>query len=136
MSALQKFAWFNLVVIIAALAASLLLAPFLGKGALGCFGLLGLIGLSPFFFKSKKGEILADERDQLIQQRSWVVAYSLFWVAFVLAAVLLSAVVYGQEGAVPVYIVQGSVFVGFMLVYGIASIATLIQYRGASLNAE
>src|SRR5262245_37680240 len=93
MSALQKYAWFNLTVIVTTLIAGLVLAPILGKGALGCFGILGLIGLGPFFLRSKDGHIVADERDLEIQRRSLVLAYSLFWVLFVLAAVLLSAAV-------------------------------------------
>ena len=135
MSVLQKYAWFNLTVIVTTLVAGLALTPVLGKGALGCFGLFGLIGLGPFFLRSKEGQVVADERDLEIQRRSFVLAYSLFWVAYVLAAVLLSAAVYGQEGAVPVYIVQTSVFVGFMFVFGVASIATLVQYGGATQHA-
>jgi hypothetical protein len=136
MSAMQKWAWFNLAVIALTLVAVLSLLPFLGKGALGGFGFLGLLGFGPLFFRRKPGQVLTDERDQLIQRRSWVLAYSLFWVAFVLAAVVLSAVVYGQEGAVPVWVVQGSVFCGFMLVYALASIAILVQYAGGSKDAE
>jgi hypothetical protein len=135
MSAMQKFAWFNLAVIALTLVAVVSLLPFLGKGALGGFGFLGLIGLGPLFFRKRPGQVLTDERDQLIQRRSWVLAYSLFWVAFVLAAVVLSAVVYGQEGAVPVWVVQSSVFCGFMLVYALASVAILVQYAGGSRDA-
>src|SRR5262245_39719542 len=101
MSATQKFAWFNLAVITLTLAAIFALLPFLGKGALGGFGLIGLLGFGPFFFRSKPGQVTVDERDQLIQRRSWLLAYALFWVVFVLAAVFLSALVYGEDGAVP-----------------------------------
>ncbi|SRR6266545_6789125 len=135
MSALQKFAWFNLAVIALTLVAVLALLPFLGKGALGGFGFLGLIGLGPLFFRSKPGQVLTDERDHLIQRRSWILAYALFWVVFVLAAVVLSALVYGQEGAVPVSVVQLSVVPGFMLVYALASIAILVQYAGGPKDA-
>jgi hypothetical protein len=136
MSAMQKWAWFNLAVIALTLVAILSLLPFMGKGALGGFGFLGLMGLGPFFFIRKKhGQVLADERDILIQRRSWVLAYSLFWVVFVLAAVL-SAVAYGQDGAIPVWVVQYSVFCGFMLVHALHSIATLVQYAGGSRDAE
>jgi len=136
MSALQKFAWFNLAVIGLTLAAVLLLLPFMGKGALGGSGFLGFMGFGPLFFRRKPGQVAIDERDILIQLRSWVVAYSLFWVVFVLAAVLLSPLVYGQEGAVPVWIVQISVFCFFIIVYGLASIAILVQYAGGTKNAE
>jgi len=49
-------------------------------------------------------------------------------------AALLSPLVYGQEGAVPVWVVQISVFF-FMLVYALASIAILVQYDGGSKDA-
>lgn len=135
MSAVQKWAWFNVAVIAVTLVAVVSLLPFLGKGALGGFGVLGLIGFGPLFFRRTPGQVLTDERDQLIQRRSWVLAYSLFWVVFVLAAVVLSAVVYGWEGAVPVWVVQSSVFCGFLLVYAVASVAILVQYAGGSKDA-
>jgi hypothetical protein len=135
MSASQKFAWFNLAVIGLTLLLVLSLLPFMGHRAMGGFGCLGLIGLGPLFFRKKAGRVVMDERDHLIQWRSWIVAYSLFWVAFVLAAVFLSAVVYGEDGAVPVNVVQVSVGWGFMFVYAVASIAILVQYAGGSKDA-
>ena|SRR5437868_4304771 len=135
MSATQKFAWFNLAVIALTLGVVLALLPFLGKAALGGLGFLGLLGFGPFFFRKKPGQVPTDERDQLIQQRSWIVAYALFWVVFVLAAVLFSPLVYGQDGAVPVWVIQISVFCGFMLVYALASVAILVQYAGGSKDA-
>ena len=127
MSAMQKLAWFHLAVIALTLVAVLSLLPFLGKGALGGFGFLGLIGFGPLFLRKRPGQVLTDERDTLIQRRSWILAYALFWVVFVLAAALLSPLVYGQQGAVPVWVVQGSVVCGFMLVYALASVAILVQ---------
>ncbi len=135
MSAMQKFAWFNLAVIALTLVTVLSLVPFIGKGALGGLGFLGLMGFGPFFFWKKARQVVVDERDQLIQTRSWILAYSLYWVVFVFAAVFLSAEVYGWDGAVPVWIVQISVACGFMIVYGLASIAILVQYAGGTSNA-
>jgi hypothetical protein len=79
--------------------------------------------------------VLTDERDHLIQWRSWILAFALFWVVFVLAAALLSPLVYGQDGAVPVWVVQTSVFCGFMFVYALASVAILAQYAGGAKDA-
>jgi hypothetical protein len=135
MSALQKFAWFNLAVIVLTFVAVLALVPFLGKGALGGFGFMGLTGLGVLFFRKRPGKVLIDERDTLILRRSWIAAYALFWVVFVLAAGLLSPLVYGQDGVVPVLVVQYSVFCGFMLVYALVSVAILLQYAGGSSNA-
>jgi hypothetical protein len=134
MSAMQKFAWFNLAVIASTLAV-LSLFPFLGKGALGGFGFLGLLGFGPLFFRKKPGQVPMDERDQIIWMRAWGLAYAVFWVVFVLAAAVLSARVYGQEGAVPVWVVQCSVFCGLVVVVALASVAILVQYARGSGDA-
>jgi hypothetical protein len=133
MSALQKWAWFNLAVIALTLVAVFSLLPLLGRAALGGFGFLGLLGFGPLFFRKKPGQVRLDERDQLIWVRAWVLGYALFWVVFCLAASTLSAVVYGEEGAVPVWVVQSSVFCAMGLVTALASVAILVQYaRGAT----
>ncbi len=131
MAALQKFAWFNLAVIAFTLAVVSLLS-FWGKGALGGFGFAGFLGFGVLFFRRRPGQVVTDERDLLIQRRSWILAYSLFWLIFVLAAVLLSPLVYGWEGAVPVLVIQISVFCSFMLLYALVSMAILVQYTGGS----
>jgi hypothetical protein len=135
MSATQKWAWFNLAVIAVTLVAVLALLPFLGKGALGGFGFLGCLGFGPLFFRKKPGQVLLDERDRLIWLRAWVLAYAVFWVVFCLAAAVLCAVVYGEEGAVPVWVVQSGVFSALMLVQALASVAILVQYAGGSKDA-
>ena len=136
MSAMQRFASFNLAVIALTLVTVFTLLPFLGKGAMGGFGFTGLLGLGVLFFRKKPGQVLVDERDLLIQRRAWVLAYSLFWLFFVLGAVLVSPLVYGPEGAVPVWVIQSSVFCSFMLVFTVSSIALLVQYAGGPKDAE
>jgi hypothetical protein len=135
MSAMQKFAWFNLAVITLTIVVILALLPFLGKGALGGFGFMGFLGFGVLFFRKKQGKVLADERDQLINLRSTALAYAIFWVVYCLAASLLSALVYGQEGAVPVWVVQISTFGSMMLLYAVHSVAILVQYAGGSEDA-
>src|SRR5437016_1004874 len=136
MSNMQKFAWFNVAVISMTLLVVFSLTPFLGYRAMGGLGCLGLIGLGPLFLRKKAGQVVIDERDHVIQWRSWIFAYAVFWVVFVLVAAVLSAVIYGEDGAVPVSIVRISVFWAFMLVYALASIAILVQYAGGARDAE
>lgn len=128
MSASQKHAWFNLVVISLSLVAVGCLYPFLGWKAHGALGLCGVLGLGPFFYRKRKGEVVLDERAILIQQRSALLGYSIFWVVYVLAASLLSPLVYGQDGSVPVVVVQLSVFYAMVLFLGVMSLATLVQH--------
>src|SRR5439155_18697005 len=134
MSPMQKFAWFNLAVIVLTLLVVFSLLPLIGYRAMGGLGCLGLIGFGPLFFRKTGGQVIADERDQQIQWRAWIFAYALYWVVFVLVAAVLSAMVYGEDGAVPVSVVRLSVAWAFMLVYALASIAILVQYAGGARN--
>jgi hypothetical protein len=133
----QKQAWFNLAVILLSLLTMLALATVFGfKRAQGGLGILGIIGLSPFLFRKKVGKVFMDERDVLIQTRAWAVAYAVFWMVFIAVCVSAPFTV-GSSGAVPVELIQTSVWYGFMIVWGVAAIATLAQYRwGASHAAQ
>lgn len=128
MSASEKHAWFNVVVISICLVAVGCLYPVLGSRAHAALGLSGLLGLGPFFYRKRKDEIVVDERAMLIQQRSALLGYSVFWVVYVLAASLLSLFVYGLDGSVPVAVVQLSVFYAMLLFVGVMSLATLVQH--------
>src|SRR5262249_39267704 len=88
MSAVQKQAWFGLTIVVLSLAGILALSPVLGfQRAQGSLGLLGLWGFTPLLYRPRAGVVSTDERDGLIQVRSWVIAYSLFWVVFVLVCI-------------------------------------------------
>ena len=131
----QKAALFNLVVVAITLVTVLILYPFLGRGAAGGFGLLGFLGFGPLFYWSRRGEVLADERDLLIQRRSTIIAYSVFWAAFV-ASAMLALFAYGFDGAVPVPVLVNAVWLGLMLVVGLHAITTLAQYGGRGSDAR
>jgi hypothetical protein len=103
------------------------LAPFLGKGAMGGFGLLGFLGLGPVFFRKRQGAVVLDERDTQIRLRSHFCAHIVFWLLFVLAAMTAPAV-YGWDGYVPVALVMASVWCGLIVLSAVSSLATLIQY--------
>ena len=87
MNRMQKIAWYNMIVIVAALTASGatvgLLAIFFGMpkalGGLGFLGIAGFMGLSPVLFRKKQGDVDFDERDLLIYRKAIIVAYSIFW---------------------------------------------------------
>jgi hypothetical protein len=127
MSAVQKYAWFNLLVIAATLAAVAVLYPWLGTRALGALGLLGFLGCTPLFFRRRPGQVIADERDALIWHSSSLVAFALYWVAFSSVA-LIAPAVYGDNGAVPVSVIQLGVAAALMLLLSIQSVVMLFQY--------
>ncbi len=130
----QKAAWFNLITVGLTLVTVLALYPFLGRGAAGGFGLSGFLGLCPLFFRKRRGQVLADERDLLIQRRSTIIAYSVFWVAFV-ASAMLALTLYGFDGAVPVPVLVNAVWLGLMLFVGLQALATLTQYGRGGADA-
>jgi len=86
MNASQKEAWFNLTVFLSVLVIVAALLPFLGRGAFFGLGLLGLLGLSPFFYRKRHSAVVLDERDTQIRLRSQFCAHLVFWLLFVLAA--------------------------------------------------
>jgi hypothetical protein len=134
MNASQKEAWFSLIVVLSALTLVAALVPFLGKGAMGGFGLLGFLGLSPVFFRKRHDDVVLDERDTEIRLRSQFCAHVVFWLLFVLAA-MTAPLVYGWHGSVPVALVMASVFCGMIVLSGVSSLATLIQYGRGGRDA-
>jgi hypothetical protein len=137
MSVAQRQALFNLVIILTSVLVVLSLMPVLGfRRAHGALGILGFVGLGPFLFGRKAGEVFYDERDAVIQARSWAIAYSIFWLTFV-AACITAPLTVGSSGFVPVEYVQLSVWYGFIIVWGISAGASLVQYAwGATHDAE
>jgi hypothetical protein len=121
----QKQAWFTLAVIGVTVVVVAALVPLMGRGAMGGFGILGLIGLGPLFYRRKGGRVLTDERDVMIQRRAVVIAYSAFWLIFVAAGVLVPFV---YPESVPSWLVGASVWGAFMLFMTVLSVATLVQY--------
>jgi hypothetical protein len=124
---MQKQAWFNLTVVCVTLVTIAALVPFLGRGALGGFGVLGLLGFNGLFARKRTAMVAFDERDHMIQRKSALIGYSVFWVVFVLAVTIVS-LRYSDRGAVPIVFVESSVFCGLMILIATMSVATLVQY--------
>ncbi len=131
----QKHACYNLAVVGLTLVAVLALYPVLGPRAFGGFGFLGLLGFGPLFYRKKAGQVILDERDELIRHRSLIAAFTVFWLAFV-AAGTLAPLWYGAAGGVPTAVVGCAVWVGLMLFIGVQSLATLVQYGRGGLDAR
>jgi hypothetical protein len=121
----QRQSWYILAVLGLTAVVVLGLVPFLGYGAMGGFGFLGLIGLAPLFSRRKEGRVVTDERDLQIQRRAVVTAYTVFWLIFVAVGVLVPFV---YPETVPSRLVALSVWVAFMLFMGVLSVTTLVLY--------
>jgi uncharacterized membrane protein len=128
MSAAQRNAWFNLIVVLVSVALVVGLSALMGwPKAIGGFALLAMLAFGPLFYRRRGAQVVVDERDVSIQRRSIVIGYGVFWLAFVAACVSLP-MVYGERGSVPVWMVTSAVWWGVAIVYGVAAAATLVQY--------
>jgi len=145
MNRLQKIARFNLIIILIALSLSAIaigVAYFVVgmpiRRALGGFGFIGICGLtalSPILYKKEQGNVDFDERDLLIQRRASLGAYTIFWVLFVLAA-MIPFFVLGPDGAVSVKYLAAMVFGGMVTVGLVQSIVTLEEYGWRNKDDE
>lgn len=140
MNRAQKIAWFNLVVILISLLLSgiavavLAFLAFVAElplraalGGLGFMGIMGLLGLTPFLFRKDEGKVRFDERDLVINRKAAVVAYSVFWVLFV-AAAMVPWFIIGPGGVITVNYLPCLVFGGVFVVMLIQAIVTLQEY--------
>ena len=135
----QKVAWFNLAVSAAAVLAYVALVPFLGTvPALGAFGICGLWGFSVLFYRSREGQVVTDEREQVIAMRSQLAGLWIFWEVFVAACMITWAVVryHYDRNVVPVDILPALVMGGLIVYEVTQSIAVLIQYRRRGRREE
>jgi hypothetical protein len=93
-----------------------------------CFiGICGLTGLTPFLFKKEREKVSFDERDLLIQKKASLAAYTIFWLLFVLSAVIPFFVL-GPKGTISVKYLSAIVFGGWITVLLVQSIVTLEEY--------
>lgn len=135
MNRMQKIAWYNLIVIVAALTASGvtvgLLAIFFGMpialAGLGFLGITGFLGLSPVLFRKKQGEVDFDERDLLINRKATVVAYSIFWLFFS-AACMIPWFLVGPNKSIPSNSLPALLVAGGITLVLSQSLAILILY--------
>ena len=114
----EKRAWFNVAVFVVTLIAFLVALYFLGfNRSLGSLGLCGLMGLNPYYYqmaflarrtKQESGVVL-DERDVQIHQKANLIAYIIFWLGLVLAALYIWAT-HQSEGKISIPVVWIAAF--------------------------
>jgi len=133
----QKIAKFSLIVTLTAIILSVIAVGVFyfvagmpirrALGGFGFIGICGLAGLSPLLYRKERDKVDFDERDILIQQRASLGAYTIFWVLFVLAA-MIPFFVLGPDGSVSVKYLAAMVFGGMTTVILVQSLVTLEQY--------
>jgi hypothetical protein len=137
MNRFQKLARFNLIVILIALTLSAIAVSVLyfivdlpmqrALGGFGFMGITGLIGLSPVLYKKERGKVSFDERDELINLRAVLAAYSVFWLVFTAACMIPWSII-GPSGSISVNVLPIMLFgIGITLAL-VHSLVILIQY--------
>ena len=135
MNRYQKIAWFNLIVIAAAvIVTSIAIAVefhMRGYSTIGWWfvAILVLLKFTPYLFKKPPSlsGVVCDERDDLILKKAVSHAWAAFWWVFVVSCFLLWFII-GPEKSVPV-IALPLMALGAGLFHKIAcSVAILIQY--------
>ena len=133
----QKIARFNLIVILIALTLCAIAVSVLyfvvdlpirpALGGFGFMGITGLMGLSPVLYKKGRGKVSFDERDELINYRAVLAAYSVFWLVFTAACMIPWSII-GPSGSISVNVLPIMLFgIGITLAL-VHSLVILIQY--------
>ena len=130
MSALEKSAWSELVVVLLAVVAVAVCLPWMGHRATAWFGLLGLLPIGMYFLRKRGEGIIVDERDQGIQRRSLSIGVSAAWMGTFLALIAIVLWYGGDDTAVPTRYLTWIVWLQFAGCYGVKAVATIFAYRG------
>jgi hypothetical protein len=133
---MEKVAWFELLISLTALVAVTALYPWLGNGATGAFGLLGLLGGCYWFLRQRGPAVVVDERDRDIDRRAIHAGVTTAWLVLFMAliVIVLGANRWGLKN-VPLGILTWLVWVQFAICYAVKGLVGVISYRRQSRAA-
>lgn len=132
MNASEKVAWTELIVSVMAAMVVLALYPWMGNAALGGFGLLGLLGITPLFLRKRGHQVVSDERDRAIETRSSWFGFGTAWLTMLISLVAVTMWYSYQQRDVPTGLLTALIWAQFALCYAIKGAMSLIQYRGTN----
>ncbi|MFO1096262.1 MAG: hypothetical protein U0992_23595 [Planctomycetaceae bacterium] len=130
MTAMERVAWTEVLVSLGAIVAVACLYPWLGSGAAGAFGLLGLIGFAAMFLRRGGPHVVVDERDRAIDERSRLWGVGAAWMC--LFGVLIAVTMWSgftQRNAVSTAFLNWLIWSDFALCYFVKGLTSLIAYR-------
>ena len=105
MNAMEKVAWTEFLVSVAAVVVVSGLFPWLGNAAHGGFGLLGFLGCSVWFVRRRGQTVVIDERDRAIEQRATQLGVHAAWMTtFVTLIFLVLWSSYSNDKVVPTHL--------------------------------
>ncbi len=130
MSAMEKVAWTEVVVSVAAVITVAVLYPWLGHRATGGFGLLGLLALSVVFVRRRGERVVVDERDREIERRSAKIGVETAWMTLFIALIAVTMwSSYSRADAVATRLLYWLIWAQFAICYGVKGLAAIVLYR-------
>ena len=132
MNAVEKVAWTELTVSASATIVVLAMYPWMGNAAMGGFGLLGFLGITPLFLRQRGNQVVRDERDVEIEKLSSWFGFGTAWVLLMISMVVITMWHSHLQRDVPTGLLSALIWTQFALCYAIKGATTLIQYRGTS----
>ena len=139
MNKTQKSAWFGLlsylltVVIIVYLGVRIFVLKSLPEGLLEkswpIIAFYGLVIASIILIRRKqsRAEPDSDERDELIKKRAGQISFVSVWLLLA-AVILIAALILGEAGSIPVYLLTLIILGVFLTAMFIYSVAVLVQF--------
>jgi uncharacterized membrane protein len=130
MNAMQKVAWTELIVSVAAVVVVSLLFPFIGSRATGAFAILGLVALGALFLRRRGDRVVVDERDRQIERRATSIAVNTTWLSLVAALAVANLWSnYVEIHAVSSGFLNWLIWIQFAVCYGIKGLAGVVLYQ-------
>ncbi|QEG37783.1 DUF2178 domain-containing protein [Bythopirellula goksoeyrii] len=130
MNAMEKVAWTELSVSLVALVLVAFLYPWLGDGATGAFGLMGLLGFSVLFLRQRGKEVVVDERDRDIEQRATRIGVNVAWMTlFMSLAAIVMWSSFTDRDSVSLGVLNWLIWIQFALCFAIKGFVSVKSYR-------
>ena len=130
MSAMEKVAWTELLVSLAAVLVVTALTPWLGSAATAGFAVVGLIVFSALFLRKRGRQIVVDERDREIARKAKDISVGISWMTLVTVLAIAGtwSTVNGDH-AVSTVLLNWLIWSQFVIVYAIHGLVSIVMYR-------
>ena len=135
MNPVQKVAWTELIVSVLAIVLVATLYPWLGSAALGGFGLLGVLGITPLFLRKRGNQVMRDERDAQIESVASWFGFGTAYFLLMLSMVAITLFYSQQQRDVPTSLLSVLLWSQFAFCYAIKGAIALLHYRGTNRAA-
>ncbi len=140
MRAEQKRAWFTVAVAVIALVGFVVLIPKIGLiPATAAFSIFGLAGLTPLLFRDRAapGEVVVDERDQMIAQKAALGGAMISYQYFIAACLIVWFICMRQARMeISINVLPTLCFGGMVVAFAARSVIVLVLYGREEVRGE